>query len=192
MGLMGSSLSACACGCGGNPKGKNSRYCTGHNPRSHLRGFPHGSANPVHKLNLKKPGTASQRKWAKTKADPVAHESQKVGRRRRTAAYRKRVIDHYGGVCACCGEDKLEFLCMDHVNGGGNEHRRELKTRGGNAIYRWLVKNNCPDDFRVLCHNCNFALGAYGYCPHQTHVHTHPHATAHTKANELVRKEDRV
>jgi len=25
-----------------------------------------------------------------------------------------------------------------------------------------------PTGFRVLCHNCNQAIGLYGYCPHKT------------------------
>jgi hypothetical protein len=33
---------------------------------------------------------------------------------------------------------------------------------------RWLRKNGFPKGFRVLCHNCNFAHGHYGYCPHKT------------------------
>jgi hypothetical protein len=31
-----------------------------------------------------------------------------------------------------------------------------------------LIKNNFPDGFQVLCHNCNMSIGLYGYCPHQT------------------------
>jgi hypothetical protein len=29
-----------------------------------------------------------------------------------------------------------------------------------------LARNGFPDGYRVLCHNCNMALGQYGYCPH--------------------------
>lgn len=72
------------------------------------------------------------------------------------------VLAHYGGICACCSETRHEFLCIDHVNGGGNAHRRTLKQ----SFHRWLRDNNFPVGFRVLCHNCNFSLSAYGYCPH--------------------------
>jgi len=77
---------------------------------------------------------------------------------------RKRVLDHYGGKCACCENTQYEFLSIDHIGGGGTKHR---KTVGAN-IDRWLIKNNFPEGFRVLCHNCNFSLGLYGYCPHNT------------------------
>lgn|SRR3990167_5983455 len=65
-------------------------------------------------------------------------------------------------ACACCNEKILQFLCIDHTKGGGNKHRKEI----GN-IYRWLRREKYPKGFRVLCHNCNLAIGFYGICPHQ-------------------------
>lgn len=77
------------------------------------------------------------------------------------AKLRKEIITHYGGKCACCGQSIKEFLSIDHINGGGNAHRREIKASGIN-LYRWLRKNNYPEGFRVLCMNCNWAIGIYG------------------------------
>jgi hypothetical protein len=81
---------------------------------------------------------------------------------------RETVIAHYGGRCACCGETEFEFLAIDHTNGGGEQHRAEVG-QGSNMI-GWLIDNGFPDGFRVLCHNCNQALGYYGRCPHETTV----------------------
>lgn len=78
---------------------------------------------------------------------------------------RAKVIAHYGGCCACCGESRWEFLSLDHKEGNGEQHRREVKARG-NSMVNWIIRNNYPDMFRVLCHNCNNALGCHGYCPH--------------------------
>ena len=76
-------------------------------------------------------------------------------------------FNHYGGaICACCGETQYEFLALDHINGGGGEHRRSIG--GGTNLYSWLKKNNYPEGFQVLCHNCNMAKAYYGKCPHQT------------------------
>jgi hypothetical protein len=75
------------------------------------------------------------------------------------------VIKHYGDKCMCCGETIKEFLCIDHINGGGCKHRKEIG--GGSYFYVWLKKNNYPDGFQVLCHNCNQAKSAYGECPHK-------------------------
>lgn len=80
---------------------------------------------------------------------------------------RIEVLTHYGGdpvVCACCGEDNLEFMTIDHINGGGNRHRKRL---GNNMlVYRELRRLGYPAGYRVLCMNCNHSLGHYGYCPH--------------------------
>jgi hypothetical protein len=79
------------------------------------------------------------------------------------------VIGHYSqGLwkCACCGESHIEFLSIDHVNGGGNKHRREIGIHcGGKPFYQWLKRSGYPSGYRVLCHNCNFASG-HGGCPH--------------------------
>jgi len=53
--------------------------------------------------------------------------------------------------CDICGENKLEFLAIDHINGGGTEHRKKEK---GNFLY-YLIRNNFPEGYRILCHNCN-------------------------------------
>jgi hypothetical protein len=79
---------------------------------------------------------------------------------------RVAVLSHYSGgeiKCACCGETNLEFLTIDHINGGGSKFR---KSKPGTSIYYWLKKSGFPEGHRVLCQNCNAALGHYGYCPH--------------------------
>lgn len=80
----------------------------------------------------------------------------------------------YGGKCTCCGESQLVFLTIDHVNGNGSAHRRELakenKSRGrdfgGARMYRWLKRQGWPAGFQVLCWNCNVAKRQLGRCPH--------------------------
>lgn len=83
----------------------------------------------------------------------------------RARALRLAAITHYGGRCECCGETRFEFLAIDHRNGGGSEHRRR-EVKG--PIERWLKRHGYPEGFRVLCHNCNGAIGYYGVCPHAT------------------------
>ena len=79
---------------------------------------------------------------------------------------RKLVIEHYGNKCACCGEAAHEFLAIDHIRGGGNRHRSIVGY--GNSFYNWIIKNNFPNNLRILCHNCNLAKAFYGECPHDT------------------------
>ena len=78
---------------------------------------------------------------------------------------RADVIQGYGGKCACCGEDRDEFLSIDHIEGNGKEHRRAV---GGHPrFYSWIVKNDFPAFLRLLCFNCNLSRGFSGYCPHE-------------------------
>lgn len=70
---------------------------------------------------------------------------------------KEKIINHYGGKCACCEETKLDFLVLDHINGGGTQHRKEIGI-GGSKMYCWILKNNYPKIFRVLCHNCNWSM----------------------------------
>ena len=101
-----------------------------------------------------------QHKWGQDKRVPVS-ESTKY----RNQRIKYSVLGNYSGpppACVCCGENELGFLGIDHVKGDGAEHR---KTFSG-SIYRWLIRNGFPPGFQVLCHNCNFAKGHYGECPH--------------------------
>ena len=74
---------------------------------------------------------------------------------------RLRVIEFYSkgtNNCNNCGFDNLDALCIDHVNNDGAQHRRkELgASRGsGRKFYWWLIRNNYPTGFQVLCANCN-------------------------------------
>ena len=76
------------------------------------------------------------------------------------------VINHYGDRCQCCGESNQEFLCIDHIDGGGTQHRKTVGA-GGDNMYKFLIRENFPEGYRLLCHNCNMSLGFYGYCPHE-------------------------
>ncbi len=100
--------------------------------------------------------------------------------RKRGLAYarklRQRAYEAYGGArCACCGETEQCFLTIDHIDGGGNQHRREISSnKRGAHIYEWLRDNNYPSGFQVLCQNCN--VGRWrngGLCVHQQEKATH-------------------
>jgi len=80
---------------------------------------------------------------------------------------KRSVIKHYGGKCACCGEDILKFLAIDHIEGNGNKHRREINLKSGSSFYTWLKRNGFPEGFQILCHNCNVGRQWNGgICPH--------------------------
>jgi hypothetical protein len=63
------------------------------------------------------------------------------------------VLSHYGpnGVLQCnrCDCSDLRALTIDHVEGGGGEHRKELRKN----VWFWLKKNEFPEGYQTLCFN---------------------------------------
>lgn len=66
--------------------------------------------------------------------------------------------------CNCCNIDDISLLTIDHINGGGGKHKIENRIKD---IYTWLIDNNYPDGYQVLCHNCNSGKGIRSECPHK-------------------------
>jgi hypothetical protein len=105
---------------------------------------------------------------------PKGYRPSKEDREKRAARHRRlklEVMNAYGGPkCSCpgCTEDNLGCLSIDHL-GSGADHREEVNgdRRDGRNLYSWLKRHDFPPGYRVLCHNCNFAHGHLGYCPHQ-------------------------
>lgn len=93
--------------------------------------------------------------------------------RRYREKLRSDVFDHYGWACACCGESGPLFLTIDHINGGGAEHRRTFGN--GSGVYAWLRREGFPDGYQTLCINCNLGRSRNGgVCPHRSHVEDLP------------------
>lgn len=132
-----------------------------------------------------KPRTVEMREWLKTevgiayKARHAAYmrewrrnhpDKRRAMSQRSYLKMRLETFEHYGGAyCRCCGEGQLVFLELDHINGGGGKHRREIDPEGkigGNGFFWYLKKNGWPEGFQVLCRNCNWAK-SHGGCPHQ-------------------------
>lgn len=100
--------------------------------------------------------------------DGATEAYQRRRRRVREARQRERMacLVAYGGpICRCCGETELIFLALDHIKEDGAAHRRAIGS-GARNLYCWLIKNQFPPEFQVLCHNCNVAK-SLGGCPHQ-------------------------
>ena len=74
-------------------------------------------------------------------------------------ALKKIVLTHYGnGKCACvrCGFNDIRALSIDHIGGGGLNHRIQLHNKGGVSFYHWLKKNGYPNGYQTLCMNCQW------------------------------------
>lgn len=80
------------------------------------------------------------------------------------------IINHYTNgknYCSCCGESIISMLTVDHINNDGNLQREKLGT--GHQFYYWLIRNNFPKGYQILCFNCNYGRFINnGICPHKT------------------------
>lgn len=56
--------------------------------------------------------------------------------------------------CNNCGEAHVEFLEVDHINGGGRKHKQRENITD---MYSYLKNNNFPEGYQILCANCNIA-----------------------------------
>ena len=78
------------------------------------------------------------------------------------------LFSHYSnGIpkCDCCGYSNIDGLSIDHINGRRSHgHSRKFRSIG---LYSWLKRTGYPKNFRVLCLNCNAAIGINRKCPHQ-------------------------
>lgn len=107
---------------------------------------------------------------ARLKNPERVREIRRKSKMKRSRENRLAIIYHYGGTppkCACCGEGEFLFLSIDHI-GGKAKHSQSGARQSGDALYRWIVKNDFPSGFRILCYNCNCAKGFYGRCPHSS------------------------
>ena len=89
--------------------------------------------------------------------------------------YSKRLSKSNIPCCRCCGENShIDFLAIDHIAGRKEmDSEPELLKLGYSsskkveALGYWIIENNFPKGFQILCHNCNVAKGLYGECPHE-------------------------
>lgn len=90
-------------------------------------------------------------------------------RRKERSALLVDALMHYSDgsmQCACCGESRVEFLTLDHIEGRSALGNKK-KWSSISILYGLTGKSSWPKDLRVLCYNCNLSRGRYGYCPHE-------------------------
>lgn len=113
-----------------------------------------------------------KRQQEKTRAWRAANRSQVLDKQRSERFKLKlAALSQYGPTCMCCGEYDSRLLTIEHSNGDGAAHRREIfgNSRGGSGLYRWLRDNGYPRDLglAVLCGSCNQSSHQNGgICPH--------------------------
>lgn len=77
---------------------------------------------------------------------------------------RQQVLHYLGGdapACACPGCGATENLQIDHVDGGGNAHRYEVRDW---TFYRGILDGTDPRTYALLCQPCNASKGSGAFC----------------------------
>lgn len=56
---------------------------------------------------------------------------------------------------SCCSTNDMDFLSIDHINGNGANHRREIKANSSADTYRWVIKHpeEAKKTMQILCMN---------------------------------------
>lgn len=81
------------------------------------------------------------------------------GRKKYQQRVKIEVFSYYSNgtpECAHCGITDIDILCIDHINGGGNTHKKSLGEGGRRNFYWWLRREGFPEGYQVLCRNCNW------------------------------------
>ena len=119
---------------------------------------------------------------AKAKAKELsARPENKANLKQRRDDKRLKVLQYYSKslsnsdipCCNCCGENyHIDFLAVDHILGKKEmDLMKEFVEIGYSSklkdirLSNWIINNNFPKCFQILCHNCNSAKGYYGNCP---------------------------
>lgn len=87
---------------------------------------------------------------------PNVKEMKRVGERKRRVENRVRLINLLGGMCNRCGMMDYRVLQLDHIKGGGTQHRKQFANN--EQMVRHYVNNivEAFKTFQILCANCNF------------------------------------
>jgi len=115
---------------------------------------------------VKKRIRENDKKWRNIHREKL-RKLNRIYKKKYDMKIKEQVFNHYGNKCVCCGESNINFLSIDHINGGGTKHRKKI----GCKINNWLIKNNFPKGYQTLCFNCNWGKHINGgICPHKENI----------------------
>jgi len=102
---------------------------------------------------------AEQQRTRRQQPAVKAHivEQQRVYTQRlRFAAFAKLDPHPHCLICSC---EELRWLTIDHINGDGAQHRRDM---GHKRVYLAIIADPNPKStYRILCYSCNSLLPLY-------------------------------
>ncbi len=102
-------------------------------------------------------GKTHSTRWHSNKKGRICHNCAMILYRRKV---KLKVFTHYSKGKPVCSEkdcdiDDTDMLSLDHKNDDGSIHRKKIGAKTGTFIYEWVIRNNYPPIFNVLCWNHN-------------------------------------
>ena len=83
----------------------------------------------------------------------IAHKNEL--RRKWRFRMKTKLFNAYGGAkCKNCGITDMRVLDLDHLDNNGCQERKKLG--GTEKLFFYLIKNNFPPGYQILCRNCNW------------------------------------
>jgi hypothetical protein len=126
------------------------------------------------------PKVKARRKKIRDRPENLASEKNKRNNLRLEVLkyYSKSLSKSDIPCCRCCGKNThFDFLTIDHIAGKKQmDSEPELVELGysskkdGERLTKWIIKNNFPKGFQILCHSCNMAKSFpenNNKCPHE-------------------------
>ena len=112
-------------------------------------------------------GQASLKKYYAGDKAKALKESNELKRLTILQEYSKRLSNSNIPCCNCCGQNShIDFLEIDHIAGKKEmDYESELIKLGYSSElksimwYNWIIENDFPKGFQILCKNCNGAKG---------------------------------
>jgi len=150
-----------------SPEGRAKRNAN--NARPEVKAYQKASRDkPENKARRKlysqsERGIASKQKYYSGEKYEAVKASNELKRLTILQAYSKRLSNSNIPCCNCCGENShIDFLEIDHIAGKKEmDYEPELIKLGYTSKlksiewYNWLIDNNFPKGFQILCKNCN-------------------------------------
>lgn len=107
----------------------------------------------------RKTAVIKRQKYRKENPELIASQ-----RKTKRQELRQKVLDTYGRFCSHCGETNVKMLTIDHINGGGGEHRKKIGKQT-EAMCKDVLKEYKPDIYQILCIACNWHKGMFNKLP---------------------------
>ena len=140
-------------------------------------------ARPEYKKKAKerrdRPEYKAKEKEYRNRPETKAHRQEREShiRLKVLQEYSKRLSNSNVPCCNCCGMNgHVDFLAIDHIAGAKQmDSEPELVKLGYSSKlkstkwFNWIMDNNFPKGFQILCHSCNYAkfLSKNNTCPHK-------------------------